>query len=198
MSKLKGRPNKIVQAEGYIETLKTSLDSLDYQSIQGAIDMLHSARIKGQQVFIMGNGGSASTATHMACDLAKNTQLNGWPLLKVQCLNDNMALFSAFANDEGYEKVFAMQLINHILPGDVVIAISTSGNSPNVLRAVAVAHEHGAQSVGLTGFTGGQLSNMVDLNVHVPSNIIEHIEDVHLMMGHLFTKALREMVADQQ
>ena len=142
----------------------------------------------------MGNGGSASTATHFVCDLAKNTRKEGWPHYKVIGLADNMAIFSAYANDEGYENVFAQQLANLVMPQDIVIGISASGHSKNVLNAMLLAKSQDATTIGFTGFDGGRLSSMVDINIHVNSNIIEHVEDIHLVLEHMIVKALREQV----
>ncbi|MEZ4516156.1 MAG: SIS domain-containing protein [Chloroflexota bacterium] len=190
--------NLPAQVDEYFNGLKVTLDSIDHRPIQQAIDVFHQARLQRRQVFIFGNGGSASTASHMACDLAKNTYQSELPPLKVLSLSDNTAIFSAYSNDEGYENSFAMQLANLIEPDDIVVAISTSGNSPNVLRAVELARSHGAYAIGFTGFSGGKLSEMVDLELHVPSDSIEQVEDIHLMLEHLITKALREMTAEKE
>ncbi len=187
--------DKGASIEWYFGQMKTILDQMDREPISAAISALHQARMEGRQIFIMGNGGSASTATHMVCDLAKNTRHGNWPHYKVIGLSDNMALFSAYANDDGYENVFALQLANLLNPGDIVVAISTSGNSPNVLRAVDLACERGATVIGMTGFNAGKLGALVDIHLHVPSDCIEMVEDVHLMLEHLITKALREMTA---
>ena len=185
--------DKTASIEWYFDEMKAVLDRIDRAPIQEAIDVLHQARIDGRQVFIMGNGGSASTASHMVCDLAKNTRQPDWPHYKVIGLADNMAIFSAYGNDDGYDNVFRLQLANLLNPGDVVVAISTSGNSPNVLRAVELANERGATVIGMTGFGAGKLGPMVDVHLHVPSDCIEQVEDIHLMLEHLITKALREM-----
>jgi D-sedoheptulose 7-phosphate isomerase len=177
----------------YIDGLKQTLDQLPLDLVEEAIQVVHQARIHQKQIFIMGNGGSASTASHFVCDLSKNTKQAGWPNFRVIGLTDNNALFSAIANDEGYENVFAHQLASFVRPGDVVIAISASGNSANVLRAVELAREAQATTIGFSGFNGGQLGRMVDLHIHVPSDQIEHVEDIHLMLEHMMTKALREM-----
>src|SRR5512141_1262113 len=113
----------------YVTALQETLNQLPKDEIIRVIELLHMARLTGKQVFIMGNGGSASTATHMVCDLAKNTRKMGWPHYKVIGLSDNMAIFSAYANDEGYENVFCDQLANLLLPDYIVFAISASGNS---------------------------------------------------------------------
>jgi D-sedoheptulose 7-phosphate isomerase len=114
----------------YIQEMHTTLDALPMEHINTVIDVLHEARLTNRQVFIMGNGGSASTASHFVCDLAKNTRKEGWSNFRVIGLTDNMAIFSAYANDEGYENVFAQQLASFVEPDDIVIGISASGNSP--------------------------------------------------------------------
>lgn len=178
----------------YFSELKNTLDQISEAEIEECITILHQARIDGKQIFIMGNGGSASTATHFVCDLAKNTRHESVPHYKVIGLSDSMAIFSAYGNDDGYENVFALQLANLVQPGDVVIGISTSGKSPNVLRAIEVANDEDAYTIGFTGFDGGPLAEMVKLQVHVPSHCIEQVEDIHLIFEHLITKVLREKV----
>ncbi len=185
--------DKTASVEWYFDEMKAVFDRIDRAPIHAAIDALHGARMDGKQIFIMGNGGSASTASHMVCDLAKNTRHADWPHYKVIGLADNMAIFSAYGNDDGYDNVFRLQLANLLNPGDVVVAISTSGNSPNVLRAVELANERGATVIGMTGFGAGKLGPLVDIHLHVPSDCIEQVEDIHLMLEHLITKALREM-----
>lgn len=178
----------------YIVELHQILDLLPQAQIQQAIDWLHEARLEDRQVFIMGNGGSASTATHFVCDLGKNTRKEGWPNFRVFCLSDNMALFSAYANDEGYENVFVQQLASYVRPHDVVIGISTSGNSPNVVNAIKLANARNAKTIGFTGFDGGQLGSLVDLNIHTPSNAIEKVEDTHLILEHLICSVLYQRI----
>jgi D-sedoheptulose 7-phosphate isomerase len=182
----------------YVTALQETINQLPRQEIVQVMELLHSARLAGRQIFIMGNGGSASTATHFVCDLAKNTRKEGWPHFKVIGLADNMALFSAYANDEGYENVFAQQLANLVMPEDIVIAISASGNSKNVLNAVSLAKAANAVTIGFTGFNGGQLCSMVDINIHVNSNIIEHVEDIHLILEHMIVRSLRERVYSEE
>src|SRR3970040_690455 len=124
------------QSRKYITELQITLDRLPVETIELVISMLHEARLSNRQIFIMGNGGSASTASHFVCDLGKNTRWRGLPNFRVMGLTDNMALFSALANDEGYENVFAQQLASFVHPGDIVIGISPSGNSANVVTGV--------------------------------------------------------------
>ena len=176
----------------YLSDLLSTLDRLPRDRVEHVVQILHAARLSGRLVFVMGNGGSASTASHFVCDLAKNTRRAGWPAFRVIGLTDNMAILTAYANDEGYERVFAEQLISLVQDGDVVIAMSTSGNSPNVLEAVEAANLRGATTIGFTGFSGGRLASLVQWNVHVDSHCIEHVEDIHLMLEHMICKALRD------
>lgn len=179
--------------DSYINELQNTLNSLPSDQIEEAIRLLMEARTSRRQVFIMGNGGSASTASHFVCDLAKNTRAPHLPNFRVIGLTDNMAIFSALANDEGYENVFAQQLASFVEPGDIVIGISASGNSANVLNAIELGNLRGATTIGLTGFDGGRLRTMVTLDIHVPSNCIEHVEDIHLMLEHLICKAIKDI-----
>jgi D-sedoheptulose 7-phosphate isomerase len=181
----------------YITLLQQTIDQLPKDKIVRVIDLLYSARFSGRQVFIMGNGGSASTASHFVCDLSKNTRREGWPRYKVIGLSDNIAVFSAYANDEGYENVFCEQLANLLLPDDIVIAISASGNSRNVVNAIQYAKNQNALTIGFTGFDGGILGTLVDINLHINSNIIEHVEDLHLVLEHMIIKSLKERVESE-
>ena len=180
----------------YVNGLKETLDLLPMTEIDRVIAILHEARLSQRQIFIMGNGGSASTASHFVCDLGKNTRKPGWPNFKVIGLADNMSIFSAYANDEGYASVFANQLDSLVQPGDVVIGISTSGNSPNVVNAIELANRRGATTIGFTGFNGGRLASLLNIEIRVASNSIEQIEDIHLVLEHLITKSLREDIQD--
>ncbi|MBI4761689.1 MAG: D-sedoheptulose-7-phosphate isomerase [Chloroflexota bacterium] len=176
----------------YLSTLQQTMGKLPQPLIAEVIYTLQRARMQGNQVFIMGNGGSASTASHFVCDLAKNTRNPALPHFRAIGLADNMEIFSAYANDEGYENVFSQQLINLIKPADVVIAISASGNSKNVVNAVEEARKYGATTIGFTGFNGGRLGQIVDLHIHVPSDIIEHVEDIHLMLEHMIVRTIKD------
>lgn len=180
------------QIESYMTTLTETVRQLPVDRIAQVVETLRVARLNGKQVFIMGNGGSASTASHFVCDLAKNTRRPGLPHFRVIGLTDNMAILSAYANDEGYENVFAAQLANFVEADDVVIAISASGNSANVIKGIEEARNSRAVTIGFTGFDGGRLGAMVDIQVHVNSNIIEHVEDIHLMLEHMIVKTLKD------
>jgi D-sedoheptulose 7-phosphate isomerase len=180
------------QIQNYISTLQRTMDELSQSLISDVIHTLQRARMLGNQIFIMGNGGSASTASHFVCDLAKNTRYDGLPHFRVIGLADNMEIFSAYANDEGYENVFSQQLINMVKPDDVAIAISASGNSKNVINAVEEAKKHNMTTIAFTGFDGGRLGKLVDIHVHVDSKIIEHVEDIHLMLEHMIVRTIRD------
>lgn len=177
----------------YLREIQILLDNLNRDVIEQVISVLQSARLAGRQVFIIGNGGSAATASHLACDLAKNARLAGWPPFRVLALTDNVPLLTAYANDEGYDQVFAQQLANFVQADDVVLAISTSGNSPNILRAVELAARCGALGVAWTGFAGGQLASLAHVHLNVPSQSVPQVEDVHAILAHLITNALRSL-----
>ena len=183
-----------MQISQYISSVVEQIKQLPVEKIEAVMETLNQARLAGKQIFIMGNGGSASTASHFVCDLAKNTRKEGWPPFKTIGLTDNMAIFSAYANDEGYENVFAQQLASLINVGDVVIGISASGNSPNVLKAMDVAAQHKATRIGFTGFNGGKLGKMVDLHINIPSDNYGQVEDIHLMLEHMMVSAIQERV----
>ena len=176
--------------QDYTDALNRSLQALPFETLASIVERLREARERGNRVFVMGNGGSAATASHMVADLSKTTIKDGAPRLRVIPITDNMPLITAWANDTGYENIFVEQLENHASPGDVVIAISGSGRSENVLRAVRRARELGATTIGLTGFRGGDLKDLVDTVVIVDSQVYGQIEDVHHAIGHMLTDAL--------
>ncbi len=186
----------------YRVTLQEALDQLSLEGVQSIAREILAARDRGGRVYVFGNGGSAATASHMACDLVKNTagagasRDGGAPRLRVQALTDNMALLSALANDLGYEAVFAEQLLQApVTASDLAIAISGSGNSLNILNAVDVAVAAGARTVGITGLGGGRLAPAVDVALVVPSDSMEIVEDVHLMVNHAVTSAIRAVLS---
>jgi D-sedoheptulose 7-phosphate isomerase len=176
----------------YLEELRESLTALESEPLDAALDLLQAARSEQRMVFVFGNGGSAATALHVACDLAKNTRSHGQPGLRTVCLAVDAASLTAYANDEGYETSFAEQLRTLARPGDVAIAISASGTSPNVVRALEAAHEIDLRTIGLTGPGGGAVPALVDVCLHAASPQIEHVEDVHLVINHLLTVQLRD------
>jgi D-sedoheptulose 7-phosphate isomerase len=174
----------------YCEGLKTALDGVSRERFEELVHLCESAFHEGRQVFLMGNGGSGSTASHFACDLNKGVSLGLEKRFRVICLNDNVPTLMAYANDVSYEDVFVEPLKNFLRPGDLVIGISGSGNSPNVLKAIAYASSHGAHTVGLCGFKGGKLAGMVRTLLVVPVNDMQKAEDVHFVLFHVIMQIL--------
>jgi D-sedoheptulose 7-phosphate isomerase len=174
----------------YFATVQELINNTPFEAVDAVVDVLVAANRAGQTVFICGNGGSAATATHFGCDLAKRPNVQGQPRFRVVALTDNNALMTALGNDIGYEAIFAEQLIPLVRENDVVIGISGSGNSPNVLNAMKVARDAGATTIGFCGYDGGKLKGMVDLPVHVPSFNMAMVEDVHLMLEHAICERL--------
>lgn len=169
----------------YLQELKELLDTFPHDKFEEITGALMSAYDDGKHVFIMGNGGSGSTASHFACDINKGCCLDIEKKFKVVCLNDNIPTMLAYANDLSYEKVFVEQLKNFLQPGDIVIGISGSGNSENVIQAVAYAKEKQAKTVGLTGFEGGRLAQLVDIPLIASINDMQKVEDVHMIVVHM-------------
>lgn len=168
------------------------VEALPREEIRRVVLALRETGERNGQVFLLGNGGSAATASHMACDLGRIPATPGGRPLRALALTDNVATITAWANDVSYEEVFARQLLCLVQPGDLVIALSGSGNSPNVLRAVAVAKAAGARTVGFTGYPGGKLRQLVDISIVAPGRCIEQAEDAHLVLDHVISVALRE------
>ena len=169
-----------------------ALESVDLDAVQSVVEALLKAREIGGTVFVAGNGGSAATASHMATDLMLGSQLRN-PSLRVISIVDNQAVITATGNDLGFEEIFARQLRSLARDGDILISVSASGNSPDIIRAAVVAKELGMLNIGLTGFTGGKLRDLVDICVHVPTRVGAYgpVEDVHLAVNHMITEALK-------
>jgi D-sedoheptulose 7-phosphate isomerase len=179
----------------YSSEFKRCIDQLPINRIAAVADHLFQCYLEDKLVAVIGNGGSAATASHLACDLGK-TILGSAPQsverrFKVLALTDNMPLVTAWANDEDYDTVFAEQLKPWLRKGDVVIAISASGNSANVVEGVKIAQQMGACTIGFLGFDGGKVGKMVDHPIIVRSNNYGYIEDLHMMFGHMVTACIR-------
>jgi len=182
-------------AQDYLEDLKKTIDSIDVGEIEKIARVLLKAYKTGRRVFILGNGGSASTASHMACDLGKGTLKNVYNpkenRFQVISLTDNVATMTAFANDLSFDDMFVQQLHNLVGKGDVVIGISGSGNTPNVIKALIYAKSQGAVTVGLLGFgTGGKARDLVDYQITIKSSNYGIVEDLHLVLDHILTTCL--------
>lgn len=188
---------------GYVNTYMQGVQDLLAQipeaDVDAVIDVLWDNYQAGRRVVFCGNGGSSSTASHLPADFQKNMFLDGgrpWECLSVV---DSVPLLTAWGNDTDYANVFAGQVRCWLRPGDLLVAISGSGNSPNVLAAVEAAHECGAQSIGLSGFGGGKLADMSHHSVVVHSRNMQMVEDVHMVLGHALYSALRDrLLADKE
>lgn len=175
----------ILEAKQYFDALKIAVNGLAHEGVDAIADELMIAYHEGRNVFLFGNGGSASLASHFACDLGKGTAYcNGGRRFRVIALTDNLPLLTAWANDSTYEDVFSEQLKNFVEPDDVAFAVSGSGNSKNVLKALEIARDLGARTIGITGFEGGKMRSLCDVCVIVPSTDMQIIEDLHLAMAH--------------
>ncbi len=170
------------------------LRGISQTHLHTVLSLLEDAYHSGHRIFIMGNGGSAATASHFALDLAKNTITPRAPRLKAISLTDHVPLITAWSNDTAYEHIFEEQLANMIEAGDVVIGISTSGNSPNVINALLLAKKSGAATVGLLGARGGLMKNLVDAYILAPGQNIEQEEDAHMILAHVITRHMRQVV----
>jgi D-sedoheptulose 7-phosphate isomerase len=178
----------------YFSELEQMVRSISRPDLEHVLSLLESVYRSGHRIFIIGNGGSAATASHFALDLAKNTIMPGAPRLKAISLTDHVPLITAWSNDTAYEHIFAEQLANMIESGDMVIGISASGNSPNVINALLLARQYRAFTVGLLGARGGKMKEMVDAYVLAPGQNIEQEEDAHMILAHVITRHMREVV----
>lgn len=192
MNKKSIHKNRKEFIQQYINDLKNVLDELDSDKIEKAMDMIMTAYKNSRKIFIMGNGGSASNASHMACDIGKGTLQRIYDeeekRFRVISLTDNVAIMTALANDLSYEDIFVQQLRNLVERNDLVIVLSGSGNSKNVVKAVTYAKKCGAKTIGLLGFkTGGKLGRMVDCPIVVNSLAYGPCEDIQLVLDHIIT-----------
>jgi D-sedoheptulose 7-phosphate isomerase len=183
------------QVGAYLTELHQAMQTVLSPALEEAVGILLAARERGATVYFCGNGGSASTASHWALDLSKNTRHPVKGRFRTGCLVDNLGLVTAWANDNGYDQVFLEQARTLLRPGDVLVAISGSGNSPNVLLAVDYAREVGCPVIGLIGFDGGRLRERVDVALVVPGRNIEQAEDGHLILNHALCTAIKAMDA---
>lgn len=172
-------------SDGVIRTLQ----GLDVKALESFCNLLISARKNKKRIYVIGNGGSAATASHLCNDFSKRRFSDDNSLFRVMSLTDNLSWISAIGNDEGYEHIFSSQLQSHLDPGDLVIAISSSGNSPNVLKALTLAKDKKATSVAIVGFGGGKAAPLADLIIDIPSKKGQYgyMEDVTLIINHILS-----------
>lgn len=181
--------------KNYIKTLQGVLDQLDHSAINSVLNLLVQATEKGKTIYIFGNGGSAATASHFQNDFNKGISEYTEKKFRFQCLNDNIATVLAIANDISFDEIFRFQLDGRLQEGDLVIAISGSGNSKNVLYAAEYAKKQGNMVIGMTGFNGGQLKEICDVCLHAPINSMQITEDIHMIFDHLMMSVLYETLA---
>ena len=184
------------EIEKYLREIQELIKEVDADEVKHILYILLNARDKGRHIYVFGNGGSAATAMHFACDLGKSTVKQSSDLeerrFRITALTGNISTMTAYANDLSYGDVFSQQLMNVLVPDDVVIGISVSGNSRNVLNAVKLAKAKGAIVIGLSGFDGGGLDRLVDSGIVVRGNDFGQVEDIHGMILHLVTHILKE------
>jgi D-sedoheptulose 7-phosphate isomerase len=178
--------------QSYLADVKTLLDAIDPAEIDAVVESLLSAWRQGKRVLLMGNGGSSSSVSHIVNDMQKNIHLEAGKPLRALCLSDCTPLMMAWANDTNWENIFTPQVECWTEPGDVVIGVSGSGNSGNVINGIEAANRAGAVTFGLAGFQGGKLKETAQRCLVVPSDNMQRIEDVHMVLLHVLFSALLE------
>jgi D-sedoheptulose 7-phosphate isomerase len=187
--------NMCQSAKDYFDTMNRVIQQIDYAKIDALVDMLVKAQREKRQVFILGNGGSACTSSHFGLEFVMTGEAGGPKALQARSLTDNVGLITALANDISYDDIFRSQLASYANPGDIVIAISGSGNSPNVVKTCEWAKANQVTVVGVTGFDGGTLKAMADLSIHIPNNNYGIVEDLHMSIGHIAGQRLHQLLA---
>jgi D-sedoheptulose 7-phosphate isomerase len=182
----------------YFQGVSTAVANLPVADVRAAVEVLHTTYARGGTAYLVGNGGSAATASHLMNDLNKLTRIPGVRPFRAMAMTDCVPLLTAWANDDSYENAFSEALSNFIQAGDALVAISTSGNSPNIVNAVTLAKARGVPVVGLSGRTGGRLRALADICVCVPSDDIGQQEDAHLVLCHAMAYALRQKLRDSR
>lgn len=174
----------------YFDKLKDTIDLIPKDDLNTLMNLLEEARNGNKTIFIMGNGGSAATASHYVCDFNKGVSLNQDKKYKFICLNDNIPSLMAYGNDLSYDDIFLYPLKTYFKPGDLVIGISGSGNSKNVVRALEYANENGGVTIGLSGYDGGKVKKITEYGVHIPIDDMQITEDLHMVLDHCMMKIL--------
>jgi D-sedoheptulose 7-phosphate isomerase len=176
----------------YRENLLQTIQTIDAEKVNQAIEWFREARQQGKAIFVAGNGGSAATASHFVCDMMKGASLGKASRFRIQALHDSMPTLTAYANDLHYQDAAVEQLKNFAAAGDIYMAISGSGNSPNVVRAMEFANRLGCRTLALTGRDGGQLGKLAQLNIHIPEAHMGRIEDAHHVICHMMCYCFME------
>jgi D-sedoheptulose 7-phosphate isomerase len=178
--------------DGYLSDLTRTIDRLDRASLERFADLIINTRDQDGTIFVFGNGGSGANASHFCGDFVKGLSYGDLKRFRAICLNDNLPALMAIANDISYDDIFAEQLRNFVKPGDLVIGLSGSGNSENVVRAFSLASEMGATTVALCGFTGGKIKEIADHSVHADIMDMEISEDIHIIIAHVTKRVIME------
>lgn len=195
--------NTINEIESYLKDVRGIVEKISREDIDKAIQILDTARKEGRKIFVIGNGGSASTATHFACDLNKYTSVDGKKRFRAISLEDNAALMTALVNDEGWDNVYSYQLDNLMDDGDCIVAVSVHGGtgkdkaavwSQNLLKAIKIVQSRGGKAVGLVGFDGGILKEIADACIVVPIDSTPQVEGFHLILTHMICSLIREQL----
>ena len=181
------------QIKRYIKMENQVLNNLPVEDISKVMNVLEKARLERKKIFICGNGGSASTAAHIECDFNKGISYDQDIKYNVDCLSDNVPMMMAIANDIGYEDIFVVPLKNKLMPGDIIIGISGSGNSKNVIKAIEYGNENEAKTISFTGYDGGHLKKISQYNIHVNVDNMQIVEDMHLVLDHMMMHILSKM-----
>jgi len=179
-----------MQAQQYIDLVKSTLDALDPKALDALVEAFHTTYEKGGNIYTMGNGGSGASASHAAGDFLKGASYGLDKRFKMICLNDNLPSMMAIANDIGWESIFVEPLKNFLSEDDLVIGISGSGNSKNVVNALEYANSNDATTVAMSGFKGGKISQIASINVHAPVMDMEVTEDVHMVIFNIVKKQM--------
>lgn len=197
--------DNLVYIGDFLEELRKITEDVSREDIDKTIELLHNAWENGNRVFICGNGGSASTATHFMCDLAKTTLVPGKKRFIVECLNDNIPLMLALVNDEGFENLYSEQLLSKYRKGDVLICISVHGGagedraglwSQNLMKAMQFVHDNGGTTIGFSGFDGGPMKELADACIVVPANSTPQVESFHVVLEHMICSRLKQIIEE--
>jgi D-sedoheptulose 7-phosphate isomerase len=198
--------NNAEYIKNYLDDMVTVTRTISVQDIDKVIELLYQAWKNSRRIFMCGNGGSASTATHFACDLAKGTLVPNKGRFKVMCLNDNIPLVSALTNDEGFDNLFIEQLKSNFEKGDVLVCFSVHGGagkdkaglwSQNLLKAMKYVMDNGGKTVGFSGFDGGPMKDIADACITVPMDSTPQVESFHLALEHLVTNCLKQKIEQE-
>lgn len=183
-------------ATDYLAKLARVVELVDAEHLDRAIEYILQARRTGHRIYVMGNGGSAATASHFVCDIVKTALVPGLAPVRAFALADNASLVTAWANDHAYDRIFAEQINALVDADDVVIGITASGKSPNIVAGFHAAIARDARTIALVGFDGGVVRDLVEVAIHVPSHDYGLVEDTHAAIGHAITAAVRTVLVD--